>query len=186
VSGKGVAAALLMAHLHATVRVLLASRLTLDDVVRETSSMFCQSSLPAQFVTLVIGNANRSGDVKLVNAGQTPVLFVHKNSIEALPATGVPLGLFCGPEPSPASTTLQLRASVGEMLFLYSDGVTETTGVDGSEYGDRLQTLLLSIPSRGPREIIAAVLDDLRKFSIDSQLADDRSLLALKFGDATY
>jgi serine phosphatase RsbU (regulator of sigma subunit) len=72
------------------------------------------------------------------------------------------------------------------MLFLYSDGVTETTGVDGSEYGDRLQTLLLSIPSRSPREIIAAVLDDLRKFSIDSQLADDRSLLALKFGEGTY
>jgi len=188
VSGKGVAAALLMAHLHATMRVLLGSPLTLDEVVRETSSMFCQSSLPAQFVTLVIGRATRSGDVKLVNAGHTPVLFVRKNSIETLPSTGVPLGLFCGPEPSPVSTTLEIRASVGEMLFLYSDGVTETIGVDGSEYADRLQTFLLRLPSTDPREAIAAVLDDLRTFSTgtaggqhDSGLADDRSLLALKF-----
>jgi len=186
VSGKGVAASLLMAHLHATVRVLLASRLTLDDVVRETSSMFCQSSLPAQFATLVIGKAARSGEVQLVNAGHAPVLFIHKNSIDALPATGVPLGLFCGSEPSPASSTLQLRVSQGEMLLLYSDGVTETTGVDGSEYGNRLQTFLLSIPSRDPRETIAAVLDDLRNFSIDSQLADDRSLLVLKFRGAAH
>jgi len=181
VSGKGVAASLLMAHLHATVRVLLASRLTLNDVVRETSSMFCQSSLPAQFVTHVIGKATRSGEVLLVNAGHIPVLFMHKNSIDALPATGVPLGLFCGGEPSPASTILPLRASNGDMLLLYSDGVTETTSVDGSEYGDRLRTLMSRLPNTDPRETIAAVLDDLRTFSADSGLADDRSLLALKF-----
>jgi phosphoserine phosphatase RsbU/P len=183
VSGKGVAASLLMAHLHATVRVLLASRLTLDEVVRETSRMFCQNSLPAQFVTLVLGKATKLGEVQLVNAGHTPVLFRHAGSIEELPATEVPVGLFCGNEPSPVSTTSELRASSGELLLLYSDGVTETTGVGGFEYGaDRLQTLLLRSPGSDPGEAINAVLGDLRTFSGGAALADDRSLLALRFG----
>lgn len=186
VSGKGVAAALLMAHLHASVRVLLGSRPNLDDVLRETSIGFCQSSLPAQFVTLVIGKATRSGEVQLVNAGHAPVLFMHKNSIEALPATGVPLGLFCGMEAPPPATIVQLQASHGPMLFLYTDGVTETRGVDGSEYGDRLQTILLRRADTVLSDTISAVLDDLRAFSPDSKLADDRTVLALRFHGAAH
>ena len=182
VSGKGVAAALLMAHLHATVRMLLASGLSLGQIVRETSSTFCQSSLPAQFVTLVIGEATKAGEVELINAGQTPVLFAREGTTKVLPATEVPLGLFCGLETVPTSTIVRLRALRGDMLMLYSDGATETTGVDGSEYGlERLRNLLSCTAHHSPDETIAAVLKDLRSFSPDSALADDRSLLALRF-----
>ena len=183
VSGKGVAAALLMAHLHANVRMLLASGLKLDQIVRETSTTFCHSSLPAQFVTLVIGKASNTGEVELINAGQTPVLFVHDGKTNLLPATEVPLGLFCGIETTPASIVVHERALPGDMLLLYSDGVTETTDIDGSEYGvERLQVLLSHISHNSPRETIDAVLNDLRYFSAPSELADDRSLLALQFG----
>ena len=185
VSGKGVAAALLMAHLHATVRMLVTSGLNLDRIVRETSSTFCHSSLPAQFVTLVIGRATNTGEVELINAGQTPVLFVHESKTKQLPATEVPLGLFCGMETGAGSTASRERALQGDTLLLYSDGVTETNGVDGSEYGvRRLQDLLSCISHDSPEETIAAVLRDLRSFSAESELSDDRSLLALRFRGA--
>lgn len=182
VSGKGVAAALLMAHLHATVRMLLASGLRLDQIVRETSSSFCHSSLPAQFVTLVIGRATNNGEVELINAGQMPVLFVREGTTQRLPATDVPLGLFCEMETTAVSTSIHERASAGDMLLLYSDGITETTGIDGSEYGvERLENLLSRIAHGDPEETIGAVLRDVRSFSAKSELADDRSLLALRF-----
>lgn len=187
VSGKGVAAALLMAHLHATIRVLLGSGLPLDRVVRETSSSFCQSSLTAQFVTLVIGNARRSGEIELINAGQNPALFVHDGAATVLPATEIPLGLFCELEPSQSSTPFHLDASRGDILLLYSDGVTETAGANGAEYGlDGLQSLLTRKPFDSSEEVVAAINEDLRSFSSDSVLADDRTVLALKFSGLTY
>lgn len=182
VSGKGVAAALLMAHLHASVRMLLASGLSLDQIVKETSSTFCQSSLPAQFATLVIGKATNTGEVELINAGQTPVLLAHMGTTKQFPATEVPLGLFCGVEAEPVSTPVYEKAVRGDTLLLYSDGITETTGADGSEYGmQRLQDLFSRSAYDSPEQTIDAVLKDLQSFSAESELADDRSLLALRF-----
>jgi serine phosphatase RsbU (regulator of sigma subunit) len=80
---------------------------------------------PAQFATLVIGEANRAGNMELINAGQTPVLFAHDHSTKVLPATQVPLGLFCGLQADPVSTTVHEQAVPYDMLLLYSDGVTE-------------------------------------------------------------
>lgn len=182
VSGKGIAAALLMAHLHATLRMLLLSGASLDQVVQQTSSTFCQSSLPAQFVTLVIGKASVNGSVELINAGHTPVLFAHEGKTAALPATEVPLGLFCDLDGVASSTIVTLTAVKGDMLLLYSDGVTETSDVEGAEYGvERLGDLLARTAHHGPQQAIEAVLKDLNSFSGDSALSDDRSLLALRF-----
>ena len=182
VSGKGIAAALLMAHLHATLRVLLSSGASLGRVLQQTSSTFCQSSLPVQFVTLVIGRASANGEVELINAGHTPVLFIHEGTTATLPATEIPLGLFCDLDGLADSTIVTLTAVKEDMLLLYSDGVTETAGIDGSEYGvEQLRHLLARAAPQDPGQAIEAVLKDLRSFSGGSALADDRSLLALRF-----
>jgi hypothetical protein len=95
VSGKGVAASMLMSHLHATLRTLLPSAQTLEEVVATASSTFCQSALPAQFATLVLGKADRSGTVELVNAGHNPVLLVGSSEVEVMATASLPLGMFC-------------------------------------------------------------------------------------------
>lgn len=182
VSGKGVSAALLMASLHATIRVLLSSGMNLDEVVRETSSRFCDGSLPAQFATLVIGTARRSGEVELINAGHTPVLLVRAESTEVIAATGVPIGLFCEIEAPFLSTSHVFMTQPGETLFLYSDGITESAGADGSEYSiERLQSVLFVNRAQPLRNLIVSVLDDLRAFTDASALEDDRSVLTLRF-----
>jgi sigma-B regulation protein RsbU (phosphoserine phosphatase) len=178
VSGKGIAASLLMSHLHATLRALLASRNSLEDVVRETSRLFCQNSLPAQFATLAIGHATNTGDVRLVNAGHTSVLLAKRGGVAVFPATGMPLGMFCATD----FAATQFLVQPGDSLFLYSDGVTEAEGTDGTEYGvDRVQKKLVDTVGADPGEIIAAMKTDLQSFVAVPTLADDRSMLALRF-----
>ncbi|MFQ6092684.1 MAG: SpoIIE family protein phosphatase [bacterium] len=68
-TGKGVAASMLMAHLHASFRTLVSLELPLDQVVERASSMFCQSTLPSCFATLVCGKASSTGEIEVCNAG---------------------------------------------------------------------------------------------------------------------
>ncbi len=178
VSGKGIAASLLMSHLHATVRGLLASSLAIEEVVRETSRLFCHTSLPAQFATLVLGHASSAGDVRLVNAGHTPVLLAGKGGASHLDSTGVPLGLFCANE----FEATQFHVGGGDVLLLYSDGVSETEDAEGAEYGVRqIEISLRKHATAGPQEVIMAINNELRLYAAHPALADDRSMLALRY-----
>ena len=79
VTGKGVAASMLMAHLHATFRTLVSLELPLEQVMERASSMFCQSTLSTHFATLVCGKANSSGEVEICNAGHPPPLLIQEH-----------------------------------------------------------------------------------------------------------
>src|SRR6202521_2707287 len=77
VSGKGVAASMLMSHLHATFRSLAEAGLPLDRMVEDANRIFCESTLAGQFATLVVGRAAHDGLVEFVSAGHLPVLHIH-------------------------------------------------------------------------------------------------------------
>jgi sigma-B regulation protein RsbU (phosphoserine phosphatase) len=128
VSGKGLAAFMLMSHLQATMRILLRNVSSLEQIVAETSRTFRQTSLPAQFATLALGRTTSCGEVRLINAGHLPAARTHQDSVETRPSTDVPLGLFCETE----FVTKCLKASLGETLFLDSDRVSETEERDQS------------------------------------------------------
>src|SRR6267143_331059 len=95
VSGKGVTASMLMAHLHATLRALVPLNLPLDQLVTRASSLFCESALPSHFATLVLGRAGRSGDVEICNAGHVPPLVARGREVARIASTGIPIGMFC-------------------------------------------------------------------------------------------
>src|SRR6202043_2586497 len=94
VSGKGVAASMLMSHLHATFRSLARANLPLQRMVEAANRVFSQSTLAGQFATLVVGRAARDGSVEFVSAGHPPLLHLAKGRVSSEPATGVPLGVF--------------------------------------------------------------------------------------------
>src|SRR6202521_2281846 len=77
VSGKGVAASMLMSHLHATFRSLAEAGLPLDRLVQDANRIFCESTLAGQFATLVVGRAANDGSVEFISAGHLPVLHIH-------------------------------------------------------------------------------------------------------------
>ena len=120
VAGKGVAASLLMTHLSAIFRSLLSLDLPLADVVSRANRLFCESTAPAHYATLVCGRATANG-VELCNAGHCTPLLLQRDATQRLDSTGLPLGLFCGGQ----YTVRHISLGAGESLVLYSDGITE-------------------------------------------------------------
>ena len=176
VSGKGVAASMLMTQLHALFRSLSAMAMPLGQTVSHVNRVFCESALAGQYVTLVCGQAKPTGEVEIHNAGHWPAIVVGHGGILRIESTGLPLGLFHDAELS--STRVQLDP--GDTLFLYSDGLLEARGA-GDEYGvERVVGLLRQQVGLSPAELIAACLDDVRTFTEAAALSDDLALLAIR------
>lgn len=176
VSGKGAGASILMSHLHATFRALLTQDLSLEEVLTKTSRTFCEISLPAQFATLVLGTAHADGTVEICNAGHVPVLAVRQNGVAPIQSTTMPIGMFCNQE----FTSQKIKLNANDLLFLYSDGLSESENADGEQYGDnRLVEILQEAREQEISQLLGRITRDLRSFSRD-QVVDDLSLLVLK------
>src|SRR5271170_2185105 len=78
VAGKGVAASLLMTHLHAMFRSLAGVGLTLDKLLEMANHVFCESTIAGQYATLICGRAGKSGEIEIGSAGHLPAMVVAK------------------------------------------------------------------------------------------------------------
>jgi len=182
VSGKGIAASMLMANLSAMFRALVPLNVSLADLVAHANTAFCESTLPTQYATLLVGKATPTGEVEICNAGHlAPLVFTHDGvktgSGLTDGASGFPIGLFCQ---QPYSTsTLQLAP--GEFMLLYSDGVSEASNGDDQEYGaDRLIKVVGNCAGLSPGETIRTCLEDVTTFRGDAPLADDQSVMVVQ------
>ena len=177
VSGKGVAASMLMAHLHAMFRTLISINLPLEQMVERASRVFCESTLPTQYATLVCGRANTNGEVELCNAGHLPPLLIQDGKVASIAATGLPVGVFC----SESFAVNRVQMSKGDILFLYTDGLSEGLDGGGNEYGpDRLSELLNDNHSLSPDSIISLCRQELHAFTGGRLLGDDLTLMAIR------
>jgi phosphoserine phosphatase RsbU/P len=177
VSGHGVAAAMLMSHLSALLRTLIAVKLPLPQIVERASRVFCESTLPSHYATLVCGRAERSGQVELCNAGHPPPLLVRHDRIESVAATGLPLGLFCTSQF--ASCTVHLEPK--DMLLLYTDGLTDAVNPTGELFGgDRLHAVARERVGVDAKTIVGTYASELSAFRRGRSLADDVTVLALR------
>jgi sigma-B regulation protein RsbU (phosphoserine phosphatase) len=177
VSGHGIAASMLMSHLHATFRSLSEAGLPLDRMVEDANRIFCESTLAGQFATIVVGRVARDGSVEFVNAGHLPVLHVHGNGVTPKDSTGVPLGMFC----KMSFPVHRLTLAHGDTLFLYTDGLTEARNRAGDEYGlRRIHTLAARHARLEPAALISECLEDLTIFGEGLKQADDLTLLAVQ------
>jgi sigma-B regulation protein RsbU (phosphoserine phosphatase) len=181
VSGKGVAASMRMTQLHALFRSLIGMRLPLEEIVGHINRFLCDSGLAGQYATLVCGRAKAGGavelgNIELFNAGHLPVIAVQKSGVRLFESTGFPLGMFR--EASFSSARLDLVG--GDLLFLFTDGLSEASGSDG-EYGvDRVTSLVgRQIPCCAAG-VISACLEDLRGFAGANPGMDDVTLLAIQ------
>ena len=176
VSGKGVAASMRMTQLHALFRSLIGMGLSLADIVAHVNRFLSDSALAGQYVTLVCGLAKAGGDVELFNAGHLPVIVTCHGSVRQLESTGLPLGMFR--EAVFASTSLHLRKD--DVLFLYTDGLSEARRQD-EEYGiERVMQLVGRQPWSTAKALVSACLNDVRGFAGASPGFDDVALLAIR------
>lgn len=177
VSGKGVAAALLMAHLNASFRSLIQVGVPLPEILAKQNRMLLESHLPSQYATLVCGRARRGGVVEICNAGHWPPLVARGDRIEALEEGGLPIGMIGERRYETAQVTLQ----PGETLFLYTDGLVEARDGRDLEFGaSRLGETLTRHHAKAPRALADAFLETLGEFLRGARPADDLSLMAIR------
>ena len=177
VAGKGVAASMLMSQLHAIFRTLIGLGQPLDRMLAKASRIFCGSTLPTQYATLICGRAAPSGDVELCNAGHLPPMLARGGKVALLGSTGLPIGLFCDQE----FTAHQTRLAKGETLVLFTDGASETRDNAGAEYGlERLAERVGAQSQLPPQAMITNLVQELAAFSRGAPRADDLSIMVLR------
>jgi phosphoserine phosphatase RsbU/P len=176
VSGKGVAASMLMSHLHATFRSLAGQKLPLQKMVEHANRLFAESTTAGQFATMVVGRAETNGRVTYVSAGHLPLFHISADGVCAREATGVPLGMFC----STNFPICELNLAPGDKLLLYTDGLTEIFNAAGDEFGiERVRSLAKRHGATEPHAILTACLDEIRNFSAAPKQTDDLTLMVL-------
>ncbi len=177
VSGKGIAASMLMSQLHAIFRSLGSLGLSLEDLMSRANRLLCESTMPSFYATLVCGRAGSTGEVEICNAGHLPSLWMRNGQVTRIEAGGVPLGLFC----SGSYQVNRIKVEPGDSLVLYSDGLSEAANRQLEEYGlDRLSSLLGGLYGESPRNLIGGCLADLRRFLGDAPRGDDLTMLAIR------
>jgi sigma-B regulation protein RsbU (phosphoserine phosphatase) len=183
VSGKGVAASMLMANLHAMFRALIPTGLPLPELVGRANRIFSESTLPNQYATLVLGRARECGEVEICNGGHLPPLHLCPEGVNPIRGSTLPVGMFQDQE----FLSTEINFSPGDSLVIYTDGVTESAGSGGSEYGEhRLGRLLESRHGQGSRELVDACVNDLHRFRDGSPSLDDQTLMALHFSPVQH
>ncbi|UCF78449.1 MAG: SpoIIE family protein phosphatase [Candidatus Eiseniibacteriota bacterium] len=180
VSGKGVPAALLMSMLQASLRTQSMDPKPLDHAVRTLNSLVVDMTAPEQFATFFLGMIDvASMTFTYCNAGHCyPILGGAGVGSSVLSEGDLVLGVL----KDASFSEHRVKLSEGHLLVLYTDGVTEASGSDREEYGEkRLRALVDSLPpSLGAREVVQTVEKAVLEFSNSSELSDDMTVLALR------
>jgi sigma-B regulation protein RsbU (phosphoserine phosphatase) len=178
VSGKGVAASLLMANLHAMFRALIPTGLPLPQLIGRANRIFSESTLPMQYATLVLGRAGADGEVEICNGGHLAPLHIGAKGVQAIQASALPVGMFLDQE----FPSIRLNAAPGDSLVVFTDGFTESSTTGGSEYGDqRLGTVLEGRHGNCARQLLDACMKDHHAFRNGTAVLDDQTVMVLNF-----
>ena len=180
VAGKGSPAALLMALLMAMLRTLLEERLALPELVERLNRQICRHSPSSRFITLFVGLYDpATGGLVFVNAGHIYPLIRRRQDgrYEPLSTGGVALGLFR----EATFEAGQVRLQPGDLLTLYSDGITEAESPSGVFFDEAgLRRVLDVAHELGADATCFRVIEAVRSHAGGGRLGDDLTVLALR------
>ena len=180
VSGKGVPAALVMAMIRSNFRSITAHEEQPNAIVHKMNKIFSEQNEQNMFATLFLGVLDlESGVLEYCNAGHNaPVLMADGEwkMIDVLP--NLPLGI----EPEFPYQAQRLQMRYNDMLFLYTDGLTEAENMEHQLFGEqRMMDALKSRTALRPRTIIDAMEKDVDKFVNGAEQSDDLTMLAFRY-----
>ena len=179
VCGKGVGPALLMASLQASFHAWADELVPVAEMTGRLSEAISRRTGPDRFITfflLLLDPA--SGEIEYTNAGHNPGLLVRRDgTMEELASHGLPLALF----PGRPYTSSRLVLEPGEILCLYTDGVTEANDPQGNEFGmPRLKEFFAQQASSEVAQIESRLSSALEEYAAGEPFADDRTLLMIR------
>jgi len=179
VSGKGSPAALLMALLLAMMRTLVDEGLDAADLVTRLNVQVCRQAPGNRFITLFYGVYQpATGQLVYVNAGQMPPLLLRASGqCERLSEGGIALGMF---NASKYATGCAVLGS-GDLLAVYSDGITEAESPSGRPFDEQgLESVLRANRLGSLTSIGSAAVAAVERHTADTRFADDLTILLLR------
>jgi len=179
VSGKGLPAALMVSTVHSALRLLIDQADVGPELIRRLNHHIAESSAPNKFITLLVAELDpHRAEMRFVNAGHNPALLVGPDGeVKELESGGLPLGLF------DSSTYRMGRLDLGEgdLVCIYSDGITESASRLDEEFGvGRLVDLLRTTRDKPLSEIVSAVDAAVTGFEDGLNQGDDQTLVLIR------
>ena len=146
VSGKGVPAALHMANLRKLFRISGLDNESPAETLKKVNAVGYPDLKAEAFVTLIYAVVNpKTLLARLVNAGHDPACWMHNRKIETFDSTAPPVGLANASGYDPQTSEMGFKMSKGDMLFTFTDGVTEAMNSSGQQFSfNRLKVRLLA------------------------------------------
>ncbi len=184
VSGKGAGAALMMAECRATLRLCAAGELSPAAVLKRVNRAIQPDMRPGMFISLFYGILDLDTNVlRFCRAGHEPALLLRRGATapELLPGAGLALGLDEGPLFDQIIEEGEMPLQPGDLLALYTDGITEACNAAGEEFGrDRLGAALQRNDERALPDVARRVDRYVRNFSALTPRHDDRTLMLIR------
>ena len=179
VSGKGLPAALMVSTIHSALRLLVNQEEVGPGLVQHLNRHISASTAPNKFITLLVAELDpASSEVRYVNAGHNPGLVIRRDGgVGELQSGGLPLGLFGETSYEGGRLTLD----PGDLLCVYSDGLTECESPTDEEFGlPRLIDLLRACSDRTLPELIHSVDTAVTDFAQGLSQGDDQTLVLMR------
>ena len=173
VSGKGIPAAILMSNFQASLRALARHTLDLKQIVNELNYLTKANSKGERFITFFVGIYNSENkSLKYINAGHNPPVIIDEDGQAVFLEKGTTvIGVF---DELPFIEEDQITINSKSILFLYTDGLTETSNIEGEEFGaERLREFLVSHLNSDLNDIHTQLVNDLNNFRGNKPFPDD-------------
>jgi serine phosphatase RsbU (regulator of sigma subunit)/CHASE2 domain-containing sensor protein len=179
VCGKGVAASLFMAITQTVMRLVVRSGQDLQAEIKATNNLLVANNREEMFTTLFCGVIDgSSGTMSYCNCGHNPPLVLRRGegTCETLHNCGPPLGIIDDISYVPRSIAL----APGDMLLLYTDGVTEAENAQSAQFGmERLEQTILEIRGHSARSVVEHVIKRVAEFAKGAPQSDDITCVAV-------
>lgn len=179
VSGSGVSAALLMASVRAALHAEARAGVSLPELASRLNVFVHRSSEVSGFISFFYGELeSASGRLRFINAGHNPPLLLRGGGeVETLVGTGLCLGMF----PDSIYETREARLRPGDLLCLYTDGITESRAPDKSEFSDEgLVRVLRGASGLSAAGIVERIFEMTACFSGSAEPNDDATVVVVK------
>ncbi|MDP2301219.1 MAG: PP2C family protein-serine/threonine phosphatase [Ignavibacteria bacterium] len=180
-ASKGISAAAEAMYISGALRMATSFEIKISTMMKRMNRLVNQIFSDDRFSSLFYGELTRDKNGLFIysNAGHNPPIFLRegKDEVQFLDPTGPVLG----PAPKAVYTTENINFQKGDILLIYSDGITEAADIHYDFYGEeKIIELLLKKRKLSPREIALSLVEDVILFEKDGQYSDDKTVVVIK------
>lgn len=181
VSGKGVPAALMMAVSRTLFRANSSIIPNTDDIMAAVNEVLCEETAPSMFVTAFCAILDvKTGELQFCNAGHNPPILIRGEGDPR--EISIDPGLVLGVTPRYKYRSEKTTLRPGDLLYLYTDGISDQTNPAGEMFGlPRITKFLTTVPRERASGIIDATLAAVDRFSTGAPQFDDLTVLCVRF-----